>query len=117
MKASVVLIRCSKSKRIFGARTQKMDDNDWWRTWAFPIDEGKARREGYDSETVNGNLNCTKEYPGCPYCGTKGFVQCPSCRRLSCWSGEKSMDCQWCGKHMGPINVSTKKFTVSGGDL
>ena len=83
MKASVILIRCSRNKSVFGARTQQMNDDDWWRTWAFAIDEDRAKREGYDLETVKGNLYCTDEYPGCPYCGTKSFVQCNKCGKLT----------------------------------
>ena len=79
MNASVVLIRCPRNKGVFGARTQQMNDGDWWRTWAFAIDENRAKREGYDLEKVKGNLYCTDEYPGCPYCGTKSFVQCNKC--------------------------------------
>ena len=33
MNASVILIRCPKNKGVFGARTQQMNDGDWWRTW------------------------------------------------------------------------------------
>ena len=52
MKASVILIRCSRNKSVFGARTQQMNNDDWWRTWAFAIDEDRAKREGYDRGTV-----------------------------------------------------------------
>ena len=52
MNASVILIRCPKNKSVFGARTQQMNDSDWWRTWAFAIDENRAKRVGYDQETV-----------------------------------------------------------------
>lgn len=117
MKASVILIRCSRNKSVFGARTQQMNDDDWWRTWAFAIDEDRANREGYDLETVKGNLYCTDEYPGCPYCGTKSFVQCNKCGKLTCWNGETILDCQWCGNHMDNIVEASDKFTVSGGDV
>lgn len=117
MKASVILIRCPKSKAVFGARTQQMSDGDWWRTWAFAIDENRARREGYDQEPVKGNLYCTDEYPGCPYCETKSFVQCNKCGKLNCWNGETVLDCQWCENHMDNIVEATDKFIVSGGDI
>ena len=116
MQASVILIRCAKTKKAFGARIQKMDDGDWWRTWAFPIDEKRAEREGYDRETIRGNLCCTKDYGGCPYCGTEGFVQCPKCGKLTCWNGESSISCQWCNYHMNHVIESRDKFAVSGGD-
>lgn len=48
MKATVIPGRCSNEKKLFGMRTQRMSDGDWWRTWSFPIDETKAKHEGYD---------------------------------------------------------------------
>lgn len=117
MKAAVILAKCSNSKRIYGIRTQKMPDGDWWRTWAFPLDENRAKSEGYDETKAQGNLYHTEEYPGCPYCGTKGFVQCNQCQKISCWHGETRMTCPWCGNDMDNIVSSTEKFNVSGGDI
>lgn len=117
MEAAVVVAKCSKGKRTYGIRTQKMEDGDWWRTWAFPIDEKRARKENYDQTKIQGNLYCTEDYPGCPYCGTKGFVLCGNCHKISCWNGETSLTCPWCGSKLEEISAATKKFDLSGGDV
>lgn len=117
MEAAVILAKCAKRNQIYGIRTQKMQDGDWWRTWAFPVDESRARREGYDVTEVQGNLYPTEGYPGCPFCGTVSFVQCNKCRRISCWHGESSVTCPWCGTGLENITLATEKFQVSGGDI
>ncbi len=117
MEAVVILEKCSKNRRAFGVRTQKMEDGDWWRTWAFPIDENRARSEGYDLTPIQGNLYRLEEYPGCPYCGAYNFVQCGRCHKISCWNGEKALTCPWCENHMTNIITATDKFELSGGDL
>lgn len=117
MEAAIILARCTKRKQIYGMRTQKMSDGDWWRTWAFSLDENRARNEGYDVTKVQGNLYHTEEYPGCPYCRTTSFVQCNICSKLSCWNNEARMNCLWCGNDMDNIVTATEKFNVSGGDI
>ena len=117
MEAAVLLAKCGKRKQIYGIRTQKMNDGDWWRTWAFPIDEHRAGSEGYDLTTVHGNLYHTEDYPGCPFCGTKNFVLCNKCHKISCWNGESRLECPWCGNDMNNIVTATEKFNLSGGDI
>lgn len=117
MEAAVIVARCKKRNQMYGIRTQKMSDGDWWRTWAFSLDEKRAYNEGYDVTKVQGNLYYTEEYPGCPYCGTKSFVQCNICRKLSCYNNEVRMNCLWCGNDMDNIITVTEKFNVSGGDI
>lgn len=117
MEAAVLLAKCGKRNRIYGIRTQKMSDGDWWRTWAFPIDEHRAESEGYDLTVVQGNLFYTEEYPGCPFCGTKNFVMCNKCHKISCWNGESRLECPWCGNDMNNIVTATEKFNLSGGDI
>lgn len=117
MEAAIILAKCPKRKIAYGMRTQKMNDGDWWRTWAFPINEKRAHSEGYDETQVLGNLFATAEYPGCPYCGAKGFVQCNKCKKIACYSGEKSLICPWCGNLMDNITTATEKFSLSGGDI
>jgi len=117
MEAAVIVAKCSKNGQTYGMRTQKMNDGDWWRTWAFSIDEKKAKKEGYDVTKVQGNMYHTEEYPGCPYCRTKSFVQCNKCGKLTCWNGETEMMCAWCGNNMDNIVSATEKFNLSGGDI
>lgn len=96
MEASILLIKCIKTRKTIGARIQKMSNGDWLRTWAFEIDMSRAKSEGYDSTGLTGSLGCTDEYPGCPGCGTFGFVQCGVCKKISCYNGETSLICPWC---------------------
>lgn len=117
MEANIIMQKCSKHKKTFGVRVQLMNDGDWWRTWAFPMKESQAKDEGFDKNNVKGNMFTTEEFPGCPYCGSKGFVQCNKCHKLSCWDGETLMTCTWCGTKMENIVTATEKFDISGGKL
>ena len=117
MEAAVIVGKCPKRSQMYGMRTEKMNDGDWWRTWAFTIDEKRAHNEGYDATPVQGNLYYTEEYPGCPYCKTKLFVQCNKCKKLTCFNNEKELLCQWCRNNMNNIVTATEKFNVSGGDI
>ena len=113
MEANVIMCRCGKCSKVYGIRVERMADGDWYRTWAFKLSEKSAGREGFDKTPIRGNLNATLEYPGCPYCGTIGFVQCGYCGRISCWNGESSLNCSWCGKLMENIVDANEKFDVS----
>lgn len=117
MEAAVILAKCPKKKKLYGMRVQKMSDGDWWRTWAFPVEEKRAHKEGYDMTRVQGSLYYTKEYKGCPYCEAKSFVQCSGCSKIFCWNGEEQMTCPWCNGKLGSIVTTTEKFHVSGGDI
>lgn len=70
-----------------------------------------------DLTAVQGNLFYTEEYPGCPFCGTKNFVMCNKCHKISCWNGESRLECPWCGNDMNNIVTATEKFNLSGGDI
>lgn len=117
MEAVVILAKCTKGNRTYGMRTQKMSDGDWWRTWAFSVDDKRAHKEGYDVTPIQGNLYHTEDYPGCPYCGTMNFVHCNVCHKLTCWNGETRIICPWCGNDMDNIVPATEKFNLSGGDV
>lgn len=115
MEAAVILARCSRGAKLYGMRTQKMEDGDWWRTWAFPIDENRAHKEGYDTTPIRGNLKNTSGYPGCPYCGTYNFAQCGKCSKLTCYNGEKQLKCGWCGIILKNFETARDGFELSGG--
>ncbi|MDR1944141.1 MAG: hypothetical protein LBQ19_04890 [Synergistaceae bacterium] len=95
LEASVITIKCGKTGKLFGIRVEKVD-GDWVRTWAFPLKDDVAKREGYDKNVIRGSLRPTEEYPGCPYCGAQGLLLCQNCSKLSCHMGEKQAQCPWC---------------------
>jgi hypothetical protein len=117
LNAKVIVARCSSTKKAFGIRIEQRD-GDWVRTWAFPIDERKAKREGFDVNTVSGSMSADDEYPGCPHCGSLGFVQC-GCEKTGCAGGLRDHDgyadytCPWCGNEGKVEAVSS--IDVSGG--
>ncbi len=115
MKAKVILMKCPESKKIYGVRIEEWED-DWYRTWAFPVDEKKAGREGYDKEEITGNLYPADEYPGCPYCKAVNFLKCQNCGKLSCWQGNEKVECPWCGTK-GKIVTMKNKIKFGGGDM
>lgn len=96
-EAVVVLSKCGESHKSYGMRVEKTGKERWLVTWAFPIKEKAAKREGYDKTTVKGSIVFSDDYPGCPYCGGKVLTVC-SCGHLSCTvmkNGE--FTCEWCG--------------------
>jgi len=118
MEATVILCKCTK-QNTFGIRMESRH-NDWYRTWAFKMDEKTAKREGFDKTIIRGSMPIDEKYPGCPYCGTYSFFQC-QCGKLNCFTGnnveEKSWEvtCNWCGKK---LSVKTAhSFEVKGGVL
>jgi hypothetical protein len=102
LTATVVLARCSKTKKLFGMRCEKRG-RDWVRTWAFKINERKAKNEKFEeNQVIFGEDAIDPGYPGCPYCADVGVSSC-DCGHISC-TGEMidcgdhgEMDCPWCG--------------------
>jgi hypothetical protein len=117
LNAKVIMAKCSKTKKAFGIRIEQRG-RDWERTWAFPIDERKAKREGFEANTISGSMNPDDAYPGCPHCGSTGFVQC-SCGKIGCNGGivdcgdHGEYTCPWCGENGELENADS--FDVSGG--
>ena len=110
MEAKVIVMKCSD--RPFGVRIQRMENGDWYRTWAFRLNEKTAEREGFDRETVHGSLHATAGYPGCPDCGSRNFFLCYACGKASCWHGETNPSCSWCGRRLTLKTVEA--FDISG---
>jgi len=117
LNAKVIMARCSKTKRSFGIRIEQRG-NDWVRTWAFPLDERAARREGFEANTITGSMGADEYYPGCPHCESPGFTQC-GCEKIGCSGGVEKRGkaeiytCPWCGD-TGELQEADS-FAVSGG--
>lgn len=112
MKAAVILTKCRRSHKLFGIRTEERDDG-WYVDWAFKVTEKTAERENFDSEPVSGNIYIAPEYPACPYCEAKGFVQCAECGKITCWNGEEETVCEWCGNKENA--EAADELTLNGG--
>ena len=108
MNAVILLQKCSQTKKTFANRVEERSTGSWYKNWAFPIKDSRAKKEGYDKGSINGMLYTAEEYPGCPDCGSRSSVRCSTCRRLTCWNGETEMTCQWCGAYMTGIATMTK---------
>lgn len=115
MEARIGLCRCREGKKTYGIRFQAIDDG-WEMTWAFPIKEHVAKREGYVDTKIVGNIEVGKEYPGCPYCGVKYFVVC-GCGKLTCNNFPTGdFKCEWCGT-TGTLEKYGGKGFSAGGDI
>ena len=119
LNAKVVMARCSQNKKSFGIRIEQRG-RDWVRTWAFPIDERKAEREGYsasDTSTLSGDDD--PNYPGCPHCKDKGIAMC-ACGKISCQGGLRNygnyaeLTCPWCG-NKGQYTLVNSLDVAGGG--
>ena len=114
-EATIALCKCKETHKIYGVRFEKTSTSSWKYTWAYPIKEAVAKREGYDGTVIIGDIEPDDEYPGCPYCGAKFFVVC-SCGKLNCNVGNvKRFICEWCG--LSGALIEYDGFGIkSGGD-
>ena len=96
-EAFAVMAMCSIAKKPFGITVDKIGFGQYKFVWAFNIDQEKAHREGYDSQTVHGGVTLDSNYPGCPHCGSKDFYTCGSCGCVVCYHGEEAVSCPKCG--------------------
>ena len=113
-EASVVMAKCPNSQKTYGIRVEKKEDGAWHETWAFPLSEQAAGNEGYGTDMVSGRIVIDEEYPGCPYCGSSGWVACGNCGKLTCYNGSDGrFTCSWCG-NSGEVH-SADTFDLKGG--
>lgn len=115
-EAKIAICKCGEAKKVFGVRFEA-DGLAWKYTWAFPIREETARREGYDNTILKGNIYPDEEYLGCPYCRRNTFIICSACHKLSCnVTAGNTCTCEWCGM-TGIITAYDGEGISSGGDL
>ena len=115
-EAVVVLAKCGNSHKTYVLRVEKTGRDKWLVTWAFPIKDAAAQREGYDKTTVKGNIEFDCNYPGCPYCGGHQMTLC-SCGHLNCTVLHNgAFTCEWCGTQ-GQIGDYTGEAITAGMDV
>jgi hypothetical protein len=119
-EAVIALCKCKESKKLYGVRFEKTGVGTWQYTWAFPIKESTAQREGYNAANLTGSIEPTADYPGCPYCGAQYFVVCP-CGKLNCNVAAENIlgrqfTCEWCGLS-GQISAYGGEGIQTGRDI
>ena len=62
-EAVVLIAKCGESHKTYGMRLEKTGHDRWLTTWAFPIKESSAKREGYDKVQVKGDISFADDYP------------------------------------------------------
>ena len=61
--AVVLIAKCGESQKTYGMRLEKTGHDRWLTTWAFPIKESSAKREGYDKVQVKGDISLQMTIP------------------------------------------------------
>lgn len=113
VNANIVLAKCRTQDELYGMRVEERD-GDWMRTWAFPMNQEMADREGFSRMALSGSFYETEEYPGCPYCGGSRFIVCAECKKISCYHESEGGVCRWCGYTAEVETVET--LNVEGGE-
>jgi transcription elongation factor Elf1 len=115
------MVKCPFEGGSYGVRVEKRGD-DWVRTWAFAIDDTRAKREGFDKSEIEGTLQPVDKFPGCPHCGTEGLMKCGCGKMLCCKDGlaenldsAGAIECPWCGEEIGKITTVDSVEVGSGG--
>ncbi len=103
VNAQVLLVRCKKNRQTFGVRIEQEKGTTWKMTWAFPLTDERASHEGFGQFKLSVDCYATEEYPGCPHCKSTGYVRCGKCGKLTCWEGENTSTCAWCGVKLTDI--------------
>ncbi|MBR1592032.1 MAG: hypothetical protein IJ666_03360 [Ruminococcus sp.] len=115
--AQVLLCRCSKNKNLFGITIEKRNDDNWDMMYSYPIDEERAKSEGFDMTSIVADVYSTASYGGCPFCKQTNFVRCGGCGQISCHTtGNTTNTCGWCGTHMTDIAYRGKMKLKTGED-
>ena len=114
-EARIAVCKCKETKKTYGVRFEKFGEY-WKYTWAFPVEESSAKRQGYEDTELKGGLIPDAKYPGCPYCGAKYFVVCGDCHKLNCNIGNSNIfRCEWCNEE-GILSDYQGDGVTSGGD-
>ena len=115
-EARIGLCMCREGRRPFGVRFEEYE-NEGKEPWAFAIKkEGTAEREDYDKTKLKGKIRWGSDYPGCPYCGCRGFIICGDCGGLNCnvHSNEEEFSCGWCEKRGVLVDYEGNGFNAGG---
>lgn len=113
LNTAVFISKCLKTNKSFGTRIEEIE-GDWYCTWAFPVDDQVASKEGYDKQNMQGQLLFSKEYNGCPHCESSGWIRCGGCGKFSCYDNNEVVTCPWCQRE-NKVSAAKGKIDISGG--
>lgn len=95
-------------------RFEEQGHRRWVLTWAFPLTAAAAAREGYAGGILEGEIETSDEFPGCPHCGDMNFVLCGNCERVTCnAAGATWFRCAWCESE-GSIEGTIGRLKTAG---
>jgi hypothetical protein len=95
----LVTARCSQSKKPFLIRFERQGKSAWIARTATPLSEQRLRNPALQGTEIQGKIQISGEYPGCPHCGAGLLWLDKSCNsRVNCWNGaDPNVSCPWCG--------------------
>lgn len=99
----IIVNRCGKEKKLYLTKFAK-DGNVYRGQGAWLVDEDRYKRLGGNSSAAaQVSTAMLDDFPSCPVCGAASIVHCGKCGELSCYSGQKTFTCPWCGQS-GPVS-------------
>lgn len=84
--------RCSANGGAFAIEFLRASSGAWEAQTAAQIDEALLTHHGETAQSLHGPARAGDSYPGCPYCGDKGFFVCDSCGQLHCLGKSREGD-------------------------
>lgn len=114
--AQVLLCRCSKNQQLFGITMEKRTADEWEMMYSYPIEEQRAKFEGFDKNTIKADIYLSPCFKGCPFCQNMSFFQCGICDKINCDDKNNvPVDCAWCKSKLTTF-THQDKVTVSTGE-
>jgi predicted RNA-binding Zn-ribbon protein involved in translation (DUF1610 family) len=109
-------IKCRSNKKDFYLRYDFAYDEKWVLTYGLKSLPAEDAREssafGNRKSTIDISQARTGPQYKCPYCGTRGFVRCGSCGKLTCYDHSGHFTCAHCG-NSGAVSGQIKDMDGS----
>lgn len=95
LESTMGLCRCAIEEKDFYIYFKKSTPTHWLAT---SIDTNLRFYQGTQYKfRMKGFIDTAPTYPGCPYCGAKGFFKHIECSRITCWIPHTAQaTCVWC---------------------
>lgn len=103
--------KCIRNKQDFYIRYDFAADDRWCLTYGvktLPSGENSVSSSGKQVDISN--CRTGPQYK-CPWCGSKDFVRCGRCAKLTCYDGSGTFTCAYCG-NSGKVSGHIKDISV-----